>query len=331
MANDEERKSPVSAGRTEMAGYEDQAIDEVPLYRRKRVLIPFLLLVLAAVAGLWYWFAELRNFVSTDDAFIDANRVAISSKITGRIARLTVDEGDIVKKGETLVQLDDADLRAQLELARSGLELARESLPLAQVNLDRAGDDWRRSELQFKSAIITKEQHTHAQMAWASAKAEFAIADARLNMAHAQLAAAETQLRNTLVVAPGDGVVAKRWLMEGDVAQAGQPIVSVYDLQTIWVTANLEETKLGRVVLGNDVEISVDTYHHHPFRGNVFLIGSYTASEFSLIPPNNAAGNFTKITQRVPLKISIAGISPDVRNRFPLRPGMSVEVRIKVR
>jgi membrane fusion protein (multidrug efflux system) len=310
---------------------DDEDIGYVPLYRKKRVLIPFFIFILAVVIGVWYWYKNLRNFVSTDDAYIDADRVSIGSKLLGRILRLTVDEGSLVKKGELLVQLDDADLRAQEGQAKANLSFAQDSLLLAKVNLDRAKDDFERAETQFQKAVVTKEQYIHAQKALEAAQAEYAIALSRISVAKAQLGVVETQMQNTVMIAPFEGIVAKRWLMEGDVVQPGQPVLTIYDLKQVWVTANLEETKLGKVKLEDQVEIAVDMYPRQIFSGRVFLIGHYTASEFSLIPPNNASGNFTKITQRVPLKISFEGLTPEVRKNFPMRPGMSVEIKIRIR
>jgi membrane fusion protein (multidrug efflux system) len=157
------------------------------------------------------------------------------------------------------------------------------------------------------------------------------MAAARIGVAKAQLGVVETQLQNMVMTAPFAGMVVKRWLLAGDVAQPGQPILSIYDLKKVWVTANLEETKLAKLQLRDRVEIDVDAYPGHPFWGRLALIGDYTASEFSLIPPNNASGNFTKITQRVPLRIFFDEMSPDERARFPMRPGMSVEIKIRVR
>jgi len=309
----------------------DEAIDQVPLYRKKRVLIPFFVLIAAIGFGVRYWYTNLRNFVSTDDAYIDANRVAVSPKVLGRIVVLTVDEGDRVKQGDLLVRLDETDLRSQVEQAKANLAFAQDSLPLAKVNVGRASDDFARADFQFKGAVITKEQYIHAQQALDAAKAEYAIAVSRIAVAKAQLGVVETQLENMTLTAPFDGIVAKRWLLPGDVAQPGQPILTIYDTHLIWVTANLEETKLGRVKLNDSVEIDVDTYPGRPFRGSVGLIGDYTAAQFSLIPPNNASGNFTKVTQRVPLKIYLDEKALKDRASEPLRPGMSVEIRIRVR
>ena len=153
----------------------------------------------------------------------------------------------------------------------------------------------------------------------------------RVGTARAQVTVIETQLENCIILSPVTGIVAKRWVLPGEVVQPGQPVFSVYDRSETWVTANLEETSLHAVHLDQEVEIAVDSYPDRSFSGRVFEIGSSTASQFSLIPPNNASGNFTKVTQRVPVKISIREDAPPGARPAELLPGMSVEVRIRVK
>jgi len=308
-----------------------QSIENVPLYRKRRVVIPVTLVILAALAGAWYWYVNLRDFVSTDDAYVDQNRVSISSKILGRISALTVDEGDTVTQGKILVRLDDTDLLAQKEQAVASLRFSEESVGLAKVNVTRAQDDYTRAEHQFKDAVITKEQYDHAGSALAAAHAEYNIALSRVGTAKAQVGVVQAQLENCAIASPVDGKVARRWVLRGDVVQPGQPIFSVYDRKEIWVTANLEETNLRAVRLNQKVMIAVDGFPGRTYSGRVYQIGTSTAAQFSLFPPNNASGNFTKITQRVPVKISVAEDRAAGDQPVELLPGMSVEVRIKVK
>ncbi len=303
-------------------------VDLVPLYRKKRVVIPALIVVILAGIALWYWYVNLRGYDSTDDAYIDADRVSVSTKILGRITELTVDEGDTVHAGQVLVRLDESDLRAQEEQAKAALVSAQQSVTLAKVNLDKAADDYRRAEKQFRDHVIPQEQFDHAQKAREIAQAQYTIAVAQVGTAKAQLGVIQTNIQNMTIVAPMNGIVSKRWVLSGDVVQPAQPMLSIYNLSTVWVTANFEETKLSSIRLNDPVEISVDSYPGQTFRGKVIQVGSYTAAQFSLIPPNNASGNFTKVTQRIPVKISIENPSPRVT---VLLPGMSVEVRVKVR
>lgn len=307
----------------------DEPIGQVPLYRNYKIVIPLFIVVGGLAILAWNWYMGMRDFISTDDAYIDGNRVAISSKILGRIDSLYINEGDTVHVGEILATLDATDLHAQETQAHTALTLAKDNVTLAKVSLDKAQSDFQRAAAQFKEGIIPKEQYDHAQSEAQSAQAKYDIAVAQVGQAKAQIGVIETQLGNTSIASPMNGVVSKRWALQGDVIQPGQPIFSVYDVANTWITANLEETRLGQLHLNDSVEISVDAYPDRKFTGTVYQIGSNTAAQFSLIPPNNASGNFTKITQRVPVKISIAQTAG--QKTVQLLPGMSVEVKVKVR
>jgi membrane fusion protein (multidrug efflux system) len=308
----------------------DEDIDRVPLYQKKRFFIPLLIVAVIGAVGWWYWYANLRGYDSTDDAYVDANRLSVSSKVLGRITELAADEGDSVKQDQVLVRLDASDLQAQEEQAKAAYVSSQQNITLAKVNLDKATDDLHRAETQFKSNIIPKEQFDHIQKADEAAKAQYAIANAQTTTSKAQLGVIRTQLQNMEIRSPLEGVISKRWVLPGDVVQAGQPIFTIYDIKHLWVTANFEETKLSSIHIGDPVEVSIDTYPDMQFRGTVFQLGTNTAAQFSLIPPNNASGNFTKITQRVPVKISIDRMNSGGNNKATLLPGMSVEVKIKV-
>jgi membrane fusion protein (multidrug efflux system) len=305
------------------------------LMKKKRFIIPIVFLLLASILIAAYWYLYLRGYVSTNDAYIAADPVTVSSKILGRITQLRLDEGDATKEGQLLVQLDDSDLRAQEVQAKAALEYTEKNVLLAKVGLDRAKDDFDRASIQFGDKVITREQYDHARQALQMAEAQYKVALSQVNTSKAQLGVVETQLKNTRIFAPVSGVVARKWVMPGDIAQPGQPIFTIYDLNNIWITANFEETKLASIHLDDPVEISVDTYPGSKFTGKVLLIGAAAASQFSLIPPNNASGNFTKVTQRVPVKISIdagnSGNAEQHSDQISLLPGMSAEVKIRVK
>ena len=304
----------------------------VKLYRKKRFLIPVLLLFLAAILVVTYWFMFLRDFVSTDDAFLDANEVAVSSKIMGRIKELTADEGDTVKQGELLVQLDEDDLQAQVAQEKENIIFNEQNVLLAKVNLQRQEDDFRRTANLFKDSVVPVVQFDHAQKALEVAQAQYKIALAQVSTSKAKLNVVQVQLQNAKITSPMSGVVAKRWVLPGDVVQPGQPILTIYDLENIWITANFEETKLSSIRLKDPAVISVDAYPGIKFEGKVVLIGAAAASQFSLIPPNNASGNFTKVTQRIPIRISIEKPHPGGKyDPAILLPGMSVQVKIRIR
>jgi membrane fusion protein (multidrug efflux system) len=314
-------------GSAAASGPGGQADNEKPRSRRWRVVIPLLLLLVIIGGGGGYWYLKHHGIVSTDDAFIDGDKVSLSARILGRIDSLTVDEGDTVRLGQLLVKLDDHDLLAQEAQARANLEYARQSVTLAQVEVQSARDDYERATVQFRGNVIPQERYDHAKTALDQAEARYNIALAHVGTATAQLQVVEAQLDNTRITAPIAGVVAKRWALTGDVVQPGQPIFAIYNLSNVWVTANFEETKLGSIHPGDPVDITVDAYPGHRFGGEVLLIVAAAASEFSLIPPNNASGNFTKVTQRVPVRISVHSV--DDGPAPTLRPGMSVLVKVR--
>jgi membrane fusion protein (multidrug efflux system) len=302
------------------------------LRRKKRVIIPLMLLILIAALVAAYWHVYLRGYVSTDDAYIDGDAVTVSAKMMGRVVMLGAAEGDSVSQGQLLVQLSDSDLKAQEAQAKAGLEYVQQSVPVAKIGLDRAREDFDRASYQYDNKVVTREQYDHARKALEMAQAQYKVALSQVNASRAQLDVIETQLGNTQVFAPLSGVVARKWVVPGDVVQPGQPILTLYDLGNVWVTANLEETKLGAIHLGDSVRIKVDARRGREFAGTVTLVGAAAASRFSLIPPNNASGNFTKVTQRIPVRISIKAARPDsAGERFTLLPGMSVEVKIRVK
>lgn len=311
-----------------MNGTDDQSIDDVPMFRRKRVVIPLFLLVVALAAGGWYWYVKEYSSAFTDDAFIDANRVSLSTKMLGRIAYLKVDEGDTVKAGDTLVRLDDADLKAQLVKAKDALRYTTRSLEVAAVNLDKAKDDYNRIAVQYKGDIVPKEAYDHAMDALRLAQAQSDMVQAQIATSQADIDIIRTQIDNSIIIAPFTGVVAKRWVLQGDVVQPGQTMLSIYDFSHPWVTANYEETKLRGIHIGSTASFTVDAFPGVEFSGRVLTMGESTASQFSLIPPGNASGNYTKVTQRVPIKISIESTPP---RGDALVPGLSVLMRIKNR
>ncbi len=312
----------------------NEDIIDVPFFRKKKIFIPALIILIAAILGV-YWYIGRLGYVTTDDAFIDGNDLSVSSKILGRITLLGVDEGDSVKQDQLLVRLDSSDLKAQENQARATLNFAKENINLAMVNLAKAQDDFNRAEQQFKDSVIPKEQFDHLQKALEVAKAQLNIDKSKIQTSKAQLNVIKTELLNTSIYSPMNGVVAKRWVLNGDVVQPGQPIFTIFDLKNIWVTADLEETKLSSINIGDKVEISVDAYPDKYFEGKVYQIGSNTASQFSLIPPANASGNFTKVTQRVPIKITIEHVKEngqsDTSSDIKLLPGMSVEIKVTIR
>ncbi len=292
--------------------------------RRGPFVIAGIVLAVLITAGLCvgaYFLWDYISYVSTDDAAIDGNHVNLSSKMLGRIQKILVAEGDKVEVGQLLIQLDDADLRAQEAQASASLNYADKNLAVARINADKTRDDFQRTKNLYNTGASTKEQYDHAAKALDTADAQVSITLAQIETARAQLGVIETQLLNTRIIAPISGTVVKETLMQGDIAQPGQTILSINDLGSVWVTANYEETKIHRIRIGEPVEFTVDAYPGQVFRGKVTLISA------GILPPAFQIGEFTKTTQRIPVRISI----DEVPESTLLVPGMSVVMRVKAR
>jgi membrane fusion protein, multidrug efflux system len=324
---------------------------------RLRVYIPLGIVFLIILSGAWYWYRDYSRYITTDDAHVDADNNTVGSKILGRIAEIYAVEGDIVNKGKLLAVLDSSDLLAQKNqaLAVKAQALAnlsqaeikytsdQKSIKVLEINAEKASDDLQRATSQSKGGVITEEQFDHINKASEAAVAQLDAAKAQLSVskslistasaavetASAQIKVLETQLRNTRLYAPEDGIIAKRWLLAGDVIQPGQSVFTLTDSNNKLVVAFMEETKIAEIHIGQKVRFTIDAYPHVKFSGKVYLVGSSTASVFSLIPANNASGNFTKTTQRIPIKISIdsADSGKDL-SEYNILSGMSAIIKI---
>ena len=321
------------------------------------VFLPLILVIIAVLAGGFYWYRQYAKYIKTDDAYIDTDNISVSSKMFGRIVALYVDEGDTVEQGELLTRLDTIDILAQKEHAVAMMEQAktnqlqaeaqydynRESIRVLEVNYEKAGKDLERATEQFRGGVIPEEQYEHTRKAFETAEAQIQASRTQLKVTAAQIHTAkaavksaeteirviDTQLENTKLYSPINGIVARRWLLPGDVVQPGQSVLTVTNHQKLWVLVYLEETKIADVHLDQASIFTVDAFTDVTFTGRVFSIGTNTASQFSLIPPNNASGNFTKVTQRIPIKISIDGTRNNkYLSSYDLLAGMSVIVRI---
>jgi membrane fusion protein, multidrug efflux system len=274
--------------------------------------------VAAACYGAWFWVDSVA-YVSTDDAAVDGRQVKLSSKMMGRIAEIKAAEGGKVKAGSVLVVLEDKDLRAQETQAAASVAYARQNLEVARIALDRSQEDFDRASKLYAAAATTKESYDHAKKALDAAQAQFSLAQASTDTSSAQLGVIETQLLNARVSAPIDGTVEKISLFPGDLAQPGQTILSINNLDSIWVTANLEETKIGRIGVGTKVKMTVDAYRGRVVEGHVEMIRP------GIVPSAFQIGEFTKTTQRIPVKIAID--SP--LEGLSLVPGMSVVAKFR--
>ncbi len=325
--------------------------------RNLKVYIPLILVVAIVLVGGTYWYIDYSRYIKTDDAYVTSDVVTVSPKIMGRISKLYAEEGDSVQQGQLLAELDSTDLLAQkqqLKAAKMQTETGKlqaeakydfdvKNADVLKINVERTKEDFDRAKTQFNGGVTTKEQFDHAKKAYETAQAQYEAAKTQLTLSKTQIKSAETavntsdaqlevvntQLRNTRLYAPASGVIAKRWLLPGDIANPGQSVFTVNNNAKFWIMIYLEETKMEKLKIGQAAKFTLDTYPGVTFTGKIFLIGSTTASQFSLIPASNASGNFTKVTQRVPVKISIDGTEEGKNiSDYRLMTGMSAVVKI---
>jgi membrane fusion protein (multidrug efflux system) len=278
---------------------------------------PGVIIVAAALAivGIGYGaFAMFHSFTheSTDDAFVDAHIILTAPKIAGRVAAVHIDDNQDVKKGDLLVEIDPAD--AEAALAQAKAKLGHDHA--AQLKADQ--DMKRQQDLFGKGAISPQDRDTAIQNA-ATTKADVQTDKAAMQQA-------ELNLSYTKIFAPEDGRVTKKAVEPGDYVQVGQDLFALVTPER-WTTANFKETQLRNMRPGQRAEVSVDAYPDHPLRGHVDSIQAGSGARFSLLPPENATGNYVKVVQRVPVKI-VFDEQPDVQR--VLGPGMSVVPTVAV-
>jgi membrane fusion protein (multidrug efflux system) len=242
-----------------------------------------------AIAGIGYGaFAMFHSFTheSTDDAFVDAHIILTAPKIAGRVAAVHINDNQDVKKGDLLVEIDPADAEAALAQAKGNLAKAQATRAKAEQDQKRA------LELFGKGGISTQDRDTAVQNA-STAKADTEAAEAAVEQA-------ELNLKYTNIIAPEDGRVTKKAVEPGDYVQVGQNLFALVTPER-WTTANFKETQLRNMRPGQPARVSVDAYPDHPLRGHVDSIQAGSGARFSLLPPENATGNYVKVVQRVPV------------------------------
>ena len=310
-----------------------ESVNDTPKKKKGKLrsLIIGLVLIAAVIGTGAWWYIKQSGYVSTDDAYIDAYKVTVSSQISGRIVNLSINEGDHVQKGELLVKLDSTDYVARINQAEVSLKEAELGIQLAQVKMEQAQINYDRAKIQYEDRLIPEAQYQNEEKAFQAARIGLMLANARIPVIHSNLQTLRTSLSHTSIYAPMDGVAAKRWVMPGDVVSPGQGIFTVFGTKEIWVTTMLPETDIHKINIGDTAEMQVDAFPNATFKGVFYQFGNSTASQFSLIPPDNASGNFTKISQRIPLKLTIFKTGGEPAGEVDLLPGMSVEIKVKIK
>ncbi|MEL4202875.1 multidrug export protein EmrA [Plesiomonas shigelloides] len=326
---------------------------------RKRALLGLTTLFLAAgVAYGAYWYLDLRHYQNTDDAYVTGDIVPINPRVTGSVTAIMADNTDKVIAGQPLVKLDATDSQLALEQAETQLaETVRNTHKLMvdvgqlqanvqarQVALSQAMSDLTRFSALGRSDAISQQELQHAQDSVKQAQAELSAAQQQLlatqalvlNTPLAQQPAVQhamqvvkqawINLQRTTLVSPSNGYVAKRSVQLGSYVTPGTPLMAVIPLHSVWVDANFKETQLQNMRIGQPVTLVSDFYGDDVvYHGTVEGLSAGTGSAFSLLPPQNATGNWIKVVQRLPVRIRL---EPKELDQHPLRIGLSMTVTV---
>jgi len=323
------------------------------LTRRRRSVLVVTALIIAAIVAIVVWWVNASGYETTDDAFIDARTVSISAQVGAAIVDVPVTDNQLVEPGTVLVRLDDRDYTAQVDQGKASIvnidaqivaqqariEQAEKQSAEAEANLTFAQQqEARYTDLVSKGAVTVEQAQQYAsglrqaQANYSAARAnaiatqkQLPVLRAQREQAAAQLELAEANLSRTLVTAPEAGRVARLTAAKGNYAAVGQALMMFVPRQ-VWVTANFKETQLSTVRPGASVDITIDAFPGRKFKGHVDSIQAGSGTAFSLLPSENATGNYVKIVQRVPVKI-VFDEPPDVM----LGPGMSAVPIVRIR
>ncbi len=323
-----------------------------------RMVFLFVIPLLAICVGL-YLYAAGGRYVSTDNAYVKANIIIITPEVSGRVTSVLVADNQAVEAGDVLLQLDpsllDIELnraRAQMAVIRTELESLRADYGETVVQIQQAEDKVRYLERRYKrqrkllkQGLSSEEKHDEAKHTLQIARREVQIIQQRVQRVLAQLAGDEVlsveqhpryqaaqatydqaaiDLKATTIHAPASGIVSNMKLQVGEYAQAGKPVFSLIENYPIWIEANLKETQLTHILPGQQATIVADAYPDRVWESVISSIAPTTGAEFSILPPQNASGNWVKVVQRIPINLVIT----DQADGPQLRAGMTVSVRI---
>lgn len=258
-----------------------------------------------------YWW-RAKHVVSTDNAYINAHVVQIAPRITGQVIHLYANNNEYVKLNQPLFDLDPEPY--QLAVNEAKAELAKDQ---AQLNI---------AQLTAKRTLQLVEKKVASVQEGDTVEANLRSAKAAIQLSEANLERVLLNLKYTKISAPVSGWITNVTLRAGNLVQANQPQFALISDHAFWVDANFKETELEKIKLEQTADIVVDMYPHHHFTGIVESISGGTGAAFSLLPPQNATGNWVKVTQRVPVRIRITNMDP----KYPLRIGTSANVTIRI-
>jgi membrane fusion protein (multidrug efflux system) len=336
--------------------------------RKSKLFLVGVAALAVLVVVVFYYFICVAPYESTDDAFIDGYVTLVSPRVPGQITQLLVKDNQEVKAGDVLVEIDPRDYEAKAAQARADLAAAQSQLNESQAQVkvseakvtqsqaavtaaeaenQRASDDLKRYE-NVESRAISKSALDLAQAQARSANANLVAAYSQTNaaesdvelsdagvetakaavqQAEAKLQQAELNLSYTKIIAPLDARVTARSVQLGNYVQPGQALMALVP-RDVWVVANFKETQLTHMKPGQPVELTIDAYPKRTFKGKVDSLQAGTGARFSLLPPENAVGNYIKVVQRIPVKIIF---DEELPTNLDIAPGMSVVPEVKVK
>lgn len=342
----------------------DAETAQAPATRRERPsarklikwLIVIAVVLVAAVFAYRYW-RHSQMYVSTDNAYINANTVEIAAQVSGQVVTVHVRDNQQVNTGDPLFEIDPRPYQLALDKAQAQLQLAEQNVSQQsaavsaaqaqvaqrQAELRNARDNNARTQQLVKQGFLSQQGAETARTQVATAEAALRAAQANLEQAHSALGTtgsdnasiqaaraavnqARLDLEHTRVSAPTQGRIANLSLRPGNTVQPGTPLFALIASHEYWADANFKETELEHIRPGEPATVTVDMYPNHPFHGVIESLSGGAGTAFSLLPPQNATGNWVKVTQRVPVRVRI--VDPDPA--FPLRIGTTATVEVAV-
>ena len=366
----------------------------------KKLLKPIIGIIILGCAAFFAYkkISYAQHNEDTENSQIECNIVPIAPRISGYIDQIYVKENQRVHKGDTILKLDDRDLKIRLQqafinaksaganvsvgksnatsadasasatstsivTAQANIETAKANVESAKVRVWNATENFKRYEQLFNQTSATQAQYDAALAEKQSAEKQVAVLERQVQVAQAQLKAAQQQsaasrtqangvgtqvslaevgiqqrnadidfaqlqLTYAYIIAPCDGFISKKNVQVGQLVNPGQTLMSLVDDSQLWITANFKETQIENMKEGQDVEVKVDAYEGKTFKGKIESLQAATGSKFSLLPADNATGNFVKVVQRVPVRIALLD---DKNDKYDLRAGMNVTVAVKVK
>lgn len=361
-----------------------EAITKTVVEKPKRSIVFPIILALLIMGGAWFGITKYRHgqvHEETDDAQVEANISPVIPRVSGYVAEVRVKDNQKVQKGDTLMVLDQRDLRLKVEQANAALTTAQSNLSAARttttaarsniatsrasvgtinaqieaakINLWRASQDYERYANLIKDHSITQQQYEQSLAAKQTAEQQLRILQEQKNQAFSQTSAVTSQsgatasqiniagsvikqrkvdvdeaklnLSYSIIIAPAEGLVSKVNVQPGQFLQAGQSLFNIVLNDDMWVVANFKETQLDKMKIGQRIVVHADAFPGHDFEATLASFSPATGARFSLLPPDNASGNFVKVVQRLPVRIEFAKSDSLIKM---LRPGMNVDADV---